>query len=217
MRTAILSFSATAACDTALGLLRADGVIVAPTDTVYGIMCQFDSPHAVQQLYRIKQRPQHKAIAILIGDRAQLSLVVQMPIPAIAESLAARFWPGPLTLIMPGRAELPHALTTGGATVGVRMPAHASLCELMRRSGPLAATSANRSGGAETHSAQQALAQLGGLVPLILSDDDTERRPHQSPASTVVDLSGPKPSIIRAGPIADDVLAVLVRSGHAPC
>ena len=154
----------------ALDLLKADSVIVAPTDTVYGVMCRYDSPSAIRLLFEVKQRPQHKAIAILIGDSAQLQLVTQMPIPALAESLAASFWPGALTLVLPARAGLPDALTAGGSSVGVRMPDHDALRILMCRGGPLAATSANRSGGAETHTAEQALEQLGGLVPLILRE-----------------------------------------------
>jgi L-threonylcarbamoyladenylate synthase len=217
MPTTILPFAVEELCQEVLDLLRGQGVIVAPTDTVYGIMCRFDSAEAVERLYRIKQRPKDKAIPILIGDRAQLPLIARMPIPASANALAARFWPGPLTLVLPARDHLPPALTAGGSTVGVRMPNHPALCDLMRRSGPLAATSANLSGGAETHTAQQALEQLDGLVPLILSDDDTATRSHRPVASTIVDLSGPEPVIIRPGPIADDVLSVLSGLDAPPC
>lgn len=215
MTTAILSLFSPQARETALTLLRADGVIVAATDTVFGVMCRYDSELAVQELFRVKQRPRDKAIAILIGDREQLSLVAQVPIPPLAEELAARFWPGPLTLILPARDGLPDALTASGASVGVRMPNHAALCELMRASGPLAATSANLSGSAETHTAHQARDQLDGLVPLIL--DDAPRRHAPSPASTVVDLCGLQPAIVRPGPIADEVQVVLDGAGHTSC
>ena len=217
MRTVILSFSASEHRDKALDLLRKDGVIIAPTDTVYGIMCRYDSSLAVQRLYQIKQRPPHKPIPVLIGDRDQLPQVARIPLPTAAEALANRFWPGPLTLIFPARDNLPVALTAGGTTVGVRMPDHLALCDLIRRAGPLAATSANRSGHSETHTAQQALEQLDGLIPLILSDDETGDRPPHSLASTIVDLSGPQPIIVRTGPIVDEVLDAVIRSGHPPC
>ena len=217
MRTEILTFSASEHPDKALDLLRKDGVIIAPTDTVYGIMCRYDSSLAVERLYQIKQRPPHKAIPVLIGDRDQLSQVARIPLPPAAETLAKRFWPGPLTLVLQARDNLPAALTAGGTTVGVRMPDHLALCNLIRCAGPLAATSANRSGHSETHTAQQALDQLGGLIPLILSDDEVSARPQNPLASTIVDLSGPQPIIIRPGPIEDAVLELLNTSGHPPC
>lgn len=221
MQTTLLPFSdntsIAAACDAALPWLRSDGVIIAPTDTVYGIMCRYDSARAIERLFEIKQRPRSKPIPILIGERAQLALVTRMPLPVDAEMLAQRFWPGPLTMVLPAREGLPEALTSGGSSVGIRMPDHPALCELMRRAGPLAATSANRSGQAETHTAQAASEQLRGLVPLILSDDATASRPKQPVPSTVVDLSASKPIILRPGPIADEVAAVLGQSDRPPC
>ena len=158
----------------------------------------------------------------MIGDRCQLDLLVQEPLGRAAETLIERFWPGPLTLVLPARPGLPFALTAGAATVGVRMPAHAVLCALMRRSGPLAATSANLSGGEETHSARQVAQQLSGRLPLILQDegeDFGQEAGVSAPpaASTVVDLSGPAPRILRPGPIAAEVAAVLAEMGLATC
>lgn len=245
MQTRILPLACDSAQGEALDLLEKGAVIAAPTDTVYGVMCRYDRPAAIESLFAIKKRSPDKAIPILIGDRAQLGLVVQEPVTRAAEMLIERFWPGPLTLVLPARPELPFALTAGATTVGVRMPAHAGLCALMRRSGPLAATSANLSGAAETHTAAEVARQLatsgGAGLSLILYDETSHDASHDascedapceaglaaglahraegrlSPASTVADLSGPAPRILRSGPIATEVAAALAEMGLAIC
>ncbi len=228
MLTRILPFADAEAQREALALLAQSAVIAAPTDTVYGIMARYDSSAAVAALFAVKERPPDKAIPILVGARDQLSRLVRLPLPPAALQLAERFWPGPLTLILPARCGLPAVLTAGQTTVGVRMPAHVALCALLQRSGPLAATSANLSGAAETHRAAQVARQLEGRLPLILQDhgeeDAGEEEPqeHQdatppSPASTIVDLSGPAPRILRRGPIAAEVSAALAELGLPPC
>lgn len=218
MHTRVMPFASAGAQSEALDLLDRGAVIAAPTDTVYGVMCRYDDAAAIAALFAIKERPPDKAIPILIGDRSQLGLLVQQPLSPAAALLIERFWPGPLTLVLPAQTGLSPALAAGQATVGVRMPAHAGLCALIRRSGPLAATSANLSGAAETHTAEQVARQLAGRLPLILqdaADDAGSRKP--SPASAIVDLSGPAPRILRGGSIAADVIAALAEIGLAPC
>jgi L-threonylcarbamoyladenylate synthase len=123
----------------------------------------------------------------------------------MARRLAGRFWPGPLTLVVPKRPSLPEQVSSG-STVGVRMPDHPVTLALMRQTGPLAVTSANRSGSASSVSAQEVLAQLGGRIPLIL---DGGQAPGGS-SSTVVDCTGPEPKILRPGPISlDEILEAL--------
>jgi L-threonylcarbamoyladenylate synthase len=217
MNTPILAI-ASASTRRALHLaLQNHAIIIAPTDTVYGIMCRFDSPSAVQRLFEIKRRSPQKAIPVLIGGTDQLSKVVKTPLTPIAAALAESFWPGPLTLILPALPGLPRALTAGGATVGVRMPDHDALREIMRDVGPLAATSANTSGRTEARSAQEALEQLGDTVSLAVSDDEAQIARHRQPASTVVDLSGKEVVILRKGPIADEVLDYVARRRPPSC
>jgi L-threonylcarbamoyladenylate synthase len=209
----ILSLYDEAALDQALALLAADGVIAAPTDTVYGVMCRFDRPAAIEQLYEAKARPPQKAIPVLIADPAQLARLTSLPLSPLAQALTERFWPGALTLVLPALPHLPAILTAGQSTIGVRLPDHAGLRALIARSGPLAATSANLSGGPETHTAAEVAAQLDGRIPLILADVDAEAaaKTSQPPASTVVDLTqldDGLPRILRAGALADAVLAV---------
>jgi L-threonylcarbamoyladenylate synthase len=189
----------------AIALLEAGEIIAAPTDTVYGLMARFDDPAAIARLYEAKGRPPRKPIPVLVGDLAQLAQVTPLPLAPVAERLAARFWPGPLTLVLPALATLPPILTADQPTVGVRMPNHGALRALIRRTGPLAATSANRSGATEARTAAEVLAQLGGRIPLILAgDEDNLVATQDTLPSTVVDvtnLSDGEPSILREGPL----------------
>ncbi|MFZ1753137.1 MAG: Sua5/YciO/YrdC/YwlC family protein, partial [Caldilineaceae bacterium] len=101
-------------------LLRYGQVIAAPTDTVYGLVCRYDRRGAIEELYRVKERPPEKALPVLLGDESQLAQVVEGELSALAQELIACFWPGPLTLILPALPHLPPVLTAGGSTVGVR-------------------------------------------------------------------------------------------------
>lgn len=174
METRILHIDAPAALQAVEELLARAGIFVAPTDTVYGLFCRYDSPAALARIYAAKDRPPQKAIPILIGAAEQLAGLVQPPIHPAAQTLMARFWPGPLTLVLPAQRHLPPELTAGAPTVAVRMPNHDALRRLLGALGPLAATSANRSGHAETHSVPAVLAQLEGRVELILHDETVQ-------------------------------------------
>ena len=214
--TRILPLADEAAQRAAFALLAQDEIFAAPTDTVYGIFARPDSALAIERIYTAKARPSDKAIPILIGDLDQLGQVALPPWPRLAEVLMDRFWPGALTLVFAARPHLPAILTAGQPTIAVRMPAHAALCALLRQSGPLAATSANRSGGPDTHSAQEALAQLDGAIPLILSDDAPTTR--QSLPSTLVDVTvEDRPRILRPGELYHEVCALLAEHGFAIC
>jgi L-threonylcarbamoyladenylate synthase len=189
----------------AVVLIRYGQVIAAPTDTVYGLVCRFNSSKAMEELYRVKGRPPEKALPVLLGDESQLAQVIDGPLPALTQELIARFWPGPLTLILPALPHLPPALTAGGSTVGVRIPDQPFLRELARRAGPLASSSANRSGGAECSTAAAVLAQLDGRIPLLVDGGPTAL----AQASTVLDLSGATPVILREGPLGEIVRGML--------
>lgn len=203
----------------ALEQLHADAAIVAPTDTVYGIMCRFDRPNAIQKLYEAKGRPAEKAIPVLIGAIHQLSQVTCLPISPIAQALAEQFWPGPLTIVVPALPTLPGILTAGQPTVGVRLPNHYWLRTLLKQSGPLAATSANRSGQAEAHTVAEVLAQLQGRVELVVADTNLDQADGQiNIASTVVAVaSQDSVHILRTGPIAHQVQALLQKQFGISC
>lgn len=171
------------------------GLIVFPTDTVYGLAALPFQPQFIERLYVVKGRSSQKAIGILLGKKADLDLVISAMSP-IAARLADAFWPGPLTLVVPRHPSLPFVLAPD-ETIGVRMPDHPVALALLRQSGPLAVTSANLSGRENTGTAQEVLNQLRGRIHLIL---DGGRVPGGVP-STVVDCTGEQPVILRQGPI----------------
>ncbi len=187
-------------------MLQAEQIIAAPTDTVYGLMARFDSALAIGKLYEAKDRPPERAIPVLISAVDQLAQLTGTPVAPVAQTLIEQFWPGPLTLVLPALANLLPILTASQPTVAVRMPAHPLLRILIQQAGPLAATSANRSGGADTLTASAVLAQLDGRIPLLLAGDPSEQDPaHPAQPSTIVDLTqlhNGGPHILRGGPIA---------------
>lgn len=195
MKTDILRADHPVAIKHALDVLNHGGVIAFPTDTVYGLAALAFDEASVETLYVVKGRNSTRAIAILIGEMHHLSRIVSK-IPPIAEKLARKFWPGPLTLIVPGNPGLPPNLSPT-ANIGVRMPDHPVALNLLRQSGPLAVTSANQSGAENATTAKEVLRQLGGKIHLIL---DGGTAPGGVP-STVVDCSGPELKILREGPI----------------
>lgn len=185
----------------AVELLRDGGVVAFPTDTVYGVGVDPFQPEAVRKLYRIKGRPDDKPIAILLGSIEDVARVAQTPSKTFSR-LADRFWPGGLTLILEAR-DLPPEITAGGSTVGVRMPNHPLTLELLRSfGGPIAATSANKSGEEPATSAGEVGAQLGNRVDLIVDGGTTFTKV----ASTVLNLSVSPPKILRHGGIPDKLL-----------
>lgn len=180
----------------ALDVLKNGGVLAFPTDTVYGLAAFPFEEMMVERLYVVKGRNSTKAIAILIGDMSDLKRIVR-EMPPMAILLARRFWPGPLTLVLPSLDDLPKNLSQN-STIGVRMPDHPVALTLLRQAGPLAVTSANISGYGNTNTAQEVLDQLGGRIHLILDGGVT---PGGIP-STVVDCTGSEPVILREGPIS---------------
>lgn len=181
----------------ALEVLRAGGIIAFPTDTVYGLGALAFDYAAIDLLYEAKGRTHTKAIAVLIADPAELARVAHSTNKQ-AQRLAERFWPGPLTLVIPRHADLPAALSPN-ATVGVRVPDHAVAIALLSAAGPMAVTSANSSGGPNARTAAEVLAQLEGRVDLVLDGGQT---PGDTP-STVVDVTGTELKVLRIGPLSE--------------
>jgi len=206
MKTEILSADHPEAMPRALDILRSGGLVAMPTDTVYGLGALAFSQAAAEAIYEVKGRPAEKAIPVLLGVVEDM-VRVALDVPAIAARLAARFWPGPLTLVVPRHPDIPEAVSAL-PTVGVRIPDHSVARSLLRLAGPMAVTSANRSGAASPSSAQEVDDQLGGKVALII---DGGRTPGGMP-STVVDCVGAEPHILRQGPITkDEILSALGR------
>lgn len=204
MKTEILLAASPDALRRALEILRRGGLVAFPTDTVYGLGALAFDAAAVESIYAAKDRPDEKAIPVLLGSADDLPKVAAS-VPEMALTLAARFWPGPLTLVIPKRPSLPGAVSAA-PTVGVRVPDHAVARALLQAAGPMAVTSANLSGASSPCTASEVLEQLGGRIPLIL---DGGRTPGGLP-STVVDCTGPEPKFLREGPIPPDEIERLL-------
>jgi L-threonylcarbamoyladenylate synthase len=191
----------------AIAVLQAGGIIGLPTDTVYGIAVALTTPGGIERLFAVKKRPPDKAIVVLADSLEQVAALVE--VPDLGRRLANRYWPGPLTLVLPVRpgARLPLALTAGTRTLGVRVPGHPTPRSLARAVGPLPTTSANRSGEADCRDASSLEAALGQHLDLIV---DGGRSPGGVP-STVVDCTGPEPRVLRAGAIPE---SEIVREGR---
>ena len=211
MRTQILPASDTESFGHAVRLLRAHKVIAFPTDTVYGIGARGFDEGAIEQLFVVKTRDRGKAIPYLLSDVEQLPLVAHT-IPDAARLLAAKFWPGGLTLVVPASARVPKVLIAGGAGVAVRVPNNRTTRALIDALGmPLAATSANISGGPDPANAREVLAQLNGRIPLILDGGATRG----NVPSTVVDVTTDPPTVRRVGVIAVEEIEKVVKCNSA--
>lgn len=188
----------------ALRVLRAGGLVAFPTDTVYGVGALAFDGAAVESIYTAKDRPVEKAIPILFADLEDLDQVA-VEIPVMARILAAHFWPGPLTLVVPKKPTLPPAVSATD-TLAVRIPDHPVARALLRAAGPMAVTSANISGQASPTDAQEVLRQLNGRIPLVIDGGPT---PGGIP-STLVDCLGGEPVVLREGPLTRaQILSVL--------
>jgi L-threonylcarbamoyladenylate synthase len=201
MKTQILPASHIQA---ALEILQTGGIVAFPTDTVYGVGALAFDNAAIESIYAAKDRPIEKAIPILIGDLSDVEKVAD-DIPDMALRFAERFWPGPLTCVVPKKQTLPPAVSAT-ATVAVRIPDHPDARALLSTAGPMAVTSANISGQPSPSTAREVYDQLNGRIPLIL---DGGRTPGGVP-STLVDCTGEQPVILREGPILlEELLSAL--------
>jgi len=203
--TAVLSADETA-IRRAIQVLKGGGLVVFPTDTVYGVGAHAFMPEAVEKLYTAKIRPRDKAIPILLARVEDLNLVAE-EIPEVAWELMERFWPGGLTLVLPKKAAVPDMVTAGQPNVAVRVPDHPVPQALIEGLGaPLAATSANLSGHPSPITAEEVRAELGGRIELIL---DGGRCPGGIP-STVLDLTADPPAILRQGAVAAEAIKAIL-------
>jgi L-threonylcarbamoyladenylate synthase len=204
MNTEVISSDHTVALPHAVDILQHGGLVAFPTDTVYGLAALPTKAEYIESLYAVKGRDSARAIALLLNSPEQLSEVSLSP-NEIAITLAKRFWPGPLTLVVPRKPSLPDILSPT-ATIGVRIPDHKFVLQLLELTGPLGVTSANLSGHENTCTAQEVLSQLDGRFHLLI---DGGRTPGSVP-STVVDCTTLEPKILRLGPISQaEILKVI--------
>jgi L-threonylcarbamoyladenylate synthase len=197
-----------AAIEEAASIIRRGGLVAFPTETVYGLGADATSAAAVTGIFNAKGRPSYNPLIVHAADVTAASRCVTSW-PASAQTLVSRFWPGPLTIVLPKQPSIPDIVTAGLPTVGVRVPAHPVALALLRASGvPIAAPSANRSMHVSPTMGSHVVASLGEAADLILD---------AGPAavgieSTVIDLSTAVPTVLRPGMISvDDLRRVLGR------
>jgi tRNA threonylcarbamoyl adenosine modification protein (Sua5/YciO/YrdC/YwlC family) len=194
----------------AVEVARGGRLIVLPTDTVYGIGTRPDDPAATDRLFAAKSRPRELELPILVSTATEARTLARFD--PRAERLAGACWPGALTLVLP-RTEASAGWELGGdpATVGVRVPHHPLALAVLAATGPLAVTSANRSGEPPGRSCDELQAAFGDAVDLYLCQDE----PLDGRASSVIDLAHGPARLLRAGSIALDVIERLL-PGEGP-
>jgi L-threonylcarbamoyladenylate synthase len=186
-------------------IIRNGGLVAFPTETVYGLGANALDAMAVAKIFEAKERPSFDPLIVHVSDREMLRRVVR-EVPALAEQLIARFWPGPLTLVLPKSELVPEIVTAGLPTVAVRMPAHPVAQALIRQAGvPVAAPSANPFGYLSPTRAEHVERMLGERVDLILDGGRTEF----GVESTIV-LLAEKPVVLRYGAVALEALEQVV-------
>jgi L-threonylcarbamoyladenylate synthase len=191
--------------DAAAAAISEGELVLLPTDTVYGVGADAFTPAAVTSLLAAKNRGRAMPVPVLIGEASTLAGLV-LETPPVAVQLAEAFWPGGLTLVVEHAPSLAWDLGDAEGTVAVRLPDDDLTRDLLRRTGPLAVSSANRSGRAAATTAQEALEQLGEHAAVVL--DGGPR--NSSAASTIVDCTGTVPRVLRVGAISLDRLREVV-------
>jgi L-threonylcarbamoyladenylate synthase len=186
----------------AAACLRRGGLVAFPTETVYGLGVSALDAAAVRRLFEAKGRPADDPLIVHVATASAIAPLVAA-LPSAVEPLAARFWPGPLTIVLPRSARVPDEVTAGLATVAIRVPAHPVAQALLRAAGmPVAAPSANLFSRPSPTSAAHVLEDLAGRIDIVLDGGTTE----VGVESTVLDLSGDVPTVLRPGAVTVDML-----------
>ncbi len=197
-----------AAYESAAHVLQSGGLVAFPTETVYGLGGNALNPEASAKIYAAKGRPSDNPLIVHVSDVEMVEELV-MEVPENARKLMEVFWPGPLTIILKAGDAVPRQTTGGLDTVALRMPNHSVALELIRKSGlPIAAPSANASGRPSPTKAAHVMEDLSGRIDMVLDGGEVEI----GVESTIVDLTGDTPQILRPGYITKEMLECVV--GH---
>jgi tRNA threonylcarbamoyl adenosine modification protein (Sua5/YciO/YrdC/YwlC family) len=184
--------------------IKAGHVVGMPTDTFYGLAADPLNLRAVDLIYDVKTRSRHKPLSLLIESVEQAEYLAAWPLCEAFYAITGKYWPGPLTIIVKASSRLPLKVTANTGNVALRVPAARIPVEVIRAAGvPITATSANISGASECTTADGVRQQLGGRISLIVDGGTSPR----DVASTIVDMSGEKTTILRQGAIPESDLA----------
>lgn len=183
-------------------VITSGGIVVLPTETVYGVAANVFDEAAVERIFAAKRRPRTKPLAVFIPDREGLTSVVRY-VPRAAEPLIEKLWPGPLTLVMYAQPTVPLSVTAATGTIGVRRPDNRVATGVMKIAGvPLACTSANLSGDQEATGVDALAPEFSAHVHLALDAGKSGI----GVVSTIVDLTGTAPRLIRSGAIEPEMI-----------
>ena len=180
--------------------IQQGGVLSVGTESFYALAAGAWNAEAIERVVEIKGDRQRKPILLLIGETSQLDSLISA-LPPGAQVLIDHFWPGPLTLVLPAAFNIPESLTSGTRTIGIRQPSESRLLALLKATGPLTGTSANRSGEVSSHTSEEVMQTFGDHIDLIL---DSGASPGGLP-STVLSLVG-KIRLLRKGPISSEAI-----------
>ena len=202
MLTQTLPAGAPEAVALAADILKNGGLVAIPTETVYGLGANGLDEQAVAQIFRVKGRPQDNPLILHIAGAEEMERYCHS-IPKSAYALAEKFWPGPLTMVLPAKDCVPKRTTGGLSTVALRCPEHPAALAVIRAAGvPIAAPSANLSGKPSTTTADHVYHDHAGKIPLILDGGPCR----VGVESTIVDLTGDRPRLLRPGGIGPEAL-----------
>jgi len=184
-------------------IIRRGGLVAVPTETVYGLAGNGLDETAVHKIYEVKGRPAVKPLSLMVPDESAMERYC-LDVPAEAHALARRFWPGPLTIVLKAKEEIPSIVLAGGSTVGLRCPDHPMTLKLLRACGlPLAAPSANPSGEESSKTAEQVFTYFDGKIDAVIDGGPCGI----GRESTLIDMSAAPYRVLRAGALPADAIA----------
>lgn len=185
----------------AASALRSGELIVVPTDTVYGLACDPTDEQAARRVYELKRRDPRKPLPVLVERSTDAAAVADIKTEGF-DALAGRFWPGPLTIVLPIAGDIAQTVVAGGPSVGLRAPDHPVTLGLVEHFGPIAATSANFSGQTPARSVDDLDTEFTAGVSVIVDAGPCQLKE----PSTVIDLTLPEPTVLREGPVTREQL-----------
>ncbi|MEN8774756.1 MAG: L-threonylcarbamoyladenylate synthase [Akkermansiaceae bacterium] len=196
----------------AVALLEDGGLVALPTETVYGLAADAFDAEAVAKVFEVKERPSFDPLIVHIGHKRDLEIVAKVPeeLDEIVDELISTYWPGPLTLILPKKEDVPDLVTSGLETVAVRMSAH----EVMRavaKEIPVAAPSANRFGRISPTSADAVMEELGGRIPMVIDGGACRDGLESTIVAPEMSEKGPVLRMLRPGPISREELRKIAK------
>jgi len=196
----------------AVALLENGGLVALPTETVYGLAADAFDAEAVAKVFEVKERPSFDPLIVHIGQKRDLDIVAKIPeeLDEIVDELMSTYWPGPLTLVLPKKEDVPELVTSGLETVAVRMSAH----EVMRavaKEIPVAAPSANRFGKISPTSADAVIDELGGKIPMVIDGGACRDGLESTIVAPEMSEKGPVLRLLRPGPISREDLRKIAK------